>query len=109
MARPHVKLDPLPTQRAVFATLSRSPAAVAGIRDEADRLVSEASRLAGPGGDHVIAVPHPTPQGMSYRVGWLPEHFYMRFKETGTRHQPRRSFLIPAAIRLGARTGRPSG
>jgi|SRR5215210_553361 len=30
-------------------------------------------------------------------VSWTPEHFYLRFHEEGSEHQPARPFLRPAA------------
>ena len=33
----------------------------------------------------------------TFRVGWSPDAFYLRFHELGSEHQPARPFLRPAA------------
>lgn len=71
---------------------------------EVGEVVAERAKAAAPkdspskgGAASIHAEMRGTVRTPEVHVSWDPAHFYMRFNEEGTEHQPARPFLRPAA------------
>lgn len=69
----------------------------AAVSAAADAVVSQARRLAPKDTGAGAASIHAEPTGGGFRVSWDEDHFYMQYSELGSRRQPARPFLRPAA------------
>lgn len=68
-----------------------------GIGDDiAARAAAKAPKLTGGGAESIQAVVSEDTDGPYVDVSWDSDHYYMRFAETGSEHQPATPFLRPA-------------
>jgi HK97 gp10 family phage protein len=88
---------------AAVAALAAHPDVLARMR-QIGELVAERAQQSAPrgapskgGAESIHAEVVSTNHGPEIHVSWTPEHFYLRFNEEGSEHQPARPFLRPAA------------
>lgn len=93
--------------QAAINALATDPQILAAIRSEVAEPIAadirgEAPKRTGRGAASIHVEPADQP-GDGFEVGPDPDHFYMRFPETGTHHQPAHPYAVPVAERFGGR------
>lgn len=103
-----MRIDNKPLRPQVLAALSQLPEVTKQVRDVANAIRRDASRLAPRNTGNLrrsIAVERvfdPRTRAVSFIVGWSGRGFYGWLVETGTEGTPPRPHLVPAAVKNGA-------